>query len=69
MALLLWGDKITGNISDLLRLHTSKAVTRKYHIHQWKKGKWTQAQFKEVDWDHLHLALKSKANNFKVWRS
>jgi hypothetical protein len=69
VSLLVWGDKITGNISDPLRLHASKAVARKYHIHQQKKGKWTQAQFKEVDWDHLHLALKSKADNYKVWQS
>ena len=68
MALFVWGDKITGNISDPLRLHASKAVARKYHIYQRKKGKWTQAQFEEVDWDHLHLALKSKADNYKVWQ-
>jgi hypothetical protein len=69
IALLVWGDKITGDISGPLRFHASKAVARKYHIHQRKKGKWTQAQFEEVNWDHLHLALNSKADNYKIWQS
>jgi hypothetical protein len=69
VALLVRGDKITGDISDSLRLHASKAVAWKYHIHQRKKGKWTQTQFEEVDWDYLHLALKSKADNYKVKQS
>ncbi len=41
----------------------------KYHIQQCKKGKWTTEQFKEVDWEHLDLSLKSKANNYKIWQS
>ncbi len=69
VALLVWGDKITGYISGPLRFHASKVVARTYHIHQQKKRKWTQAQFKEVDWDHLNLALNSKADNYKIWRS
>jgi hypothetical protein len=69
IALIVWGDKITGDISSLLRFHASKAVARKYHIHLRKKGKWTQVQFKEVDWDHLDLALKNKTDNYKIWRS
>jgi hypothetical protein len=69
VALIIWGDKITGNISNSLRFHASKSVARKYHIHQWKKGKWTTKQFKEVDWEHLDHALKSKPNNYKVWQS
>jgi succinate dehydrogenase flavin-adding protein (antitoxin of CptAB toxin-antitoxin module) len=70
IALIVWGDKITGdNISGPLRFHASKAVARKYHINQWKRGKWTQEQFEEVDWEHLDLALKSKADNYKIWPS
>ena len=69
VALIVWGDKITGDISGPLRLHASKVVACKYHIHQGKKGKWTQEQFKEVDWDHLDLALKNKTDNYKIWRS
>ncbi len=26
-------------------------------------------QFEEVDWEHLDLSLKSKANNYKIWQS
>ncbi len=69
VALIVWGDKITGNISGPLRFHASKAVARKYHMNQQKRGKWTQEQFKEVDWEHLDLALKSKADNYKIWPS
>jgi hypothetical protein len=69
VALIVWGDKITGDILGPLRFHASKAVTRKYHINQRKRGKWTQEQFEEVDWEHLDLALKSKADNDKIWRS
>ncbi len=68
-ALIIWGDKITGNISRPLRFHASKSVAQKYHIQQSKKGKWTTEQFKEVDWEHLDLSLKSKADNYKIWRS
>jgi hypothetical protein len=69
IAIIVWGDKVTGDISGPIRFHTSKAVTCKYHLHQRKKGKWTHEQFKEVDWEHLDLALKSKADNYKIWRS
>jgi hypothetical protein len=26
-------------------------------------------QFKEVDWEHLNLSLKSRADNYKIWQS
>jgi hypothetical protein len=63
VALIGWGDKITGDISNSLRFHVSKSVACKYHIHQRKKGKWTTKKFEEVDWKHLDHALKSKPNN------
>jgi hypothetical protein len=66
--LILWGDKVTGNISGPLCFHVSKAVARIYHIHQRKKGKWTHEQVKEVDWEHLDLALKSKTDNYRIWQ-
>jgi hypothetical protein len=49
VALIVWGDKVTGNISGPLRFHASTAVARKYHTHQRKKDKWTHKQFEEVD--------------------
>ncbi len=69
VALIVWGDKITGDIFNSLCFHASKSVARKYHIHQWKKSKWTTKQFKEVNWEHLDHALKSKPDNYKVWQS
>ena len=32
--LIVWGDKITGDISGPLRFHAKKAVAHKYHINQ-----------------------------------
>jgi hypothetical protein len=69
IALIVWGNKVTGDISGPLHFHASKSVARKYHIHQQKNGKWTHEQFKEVDWEHLDLALKSKADNYRIWQS
>jgi hypothetical protein len=36
VALIVWGDKIMGDVSSSLRFHASKSVARKYYIHQWK---------------------------------
>ncbi len=69
IALILWGDKVTGDISVPLHFHSSKSVAHKYHLHQQKKGRWTHKQFKEVDWEHLDLAFKSKADNYRIWQS
>jgi hypothetical protein len=69
LALIVWGDKVTGNISGPIRFLASKTVACKYHLHQRKIGKWTHEQFEEVNWEHLDLALKSKADNYKIWQS
>ncbi len=69
VVLIVWGDKVTGDISGSLHFHANKSAARKYHIHQQKKDKWTHEQFKEVNWEHLDLALKSKADYYKIWRS
>jgi hypothetical protein len=69
VALIVWGDKITGDILGPLRFHTSKLVARKYLTHQQKKNKWMHDQLEEVNWEHLNLALKSKANNYRIWQS
>jgi hypothetical protein len=69
VVLIVWGNKITGNISGPLCFHASEAVACKYHTHQRKKGKCTHEKFKEVNWEHLDLALKSKADNYKIWQS
>ncbi len=38
-ALIIWGNKITGDIFGSLCFHASKRVARKYHILQRNKGK------------------------------
>jgi hypothetical protein len=32
-------------------------------------AKWSHKQFDVVDWEHLDLTLKNKANMYKIWRS
>jgi hypothetical protein len=39
VALIVWGDKVTGDISGPLHFHASKAAACKCHTHQQKKGK------------------------------
>ncbi len=50
--MIVWGNKVTGDISGPLSFHTSKVVAQKY-LQQQKKNKWTSNQFEEVDWEHL----------------
>jgi hypothetical protein len=40
VALFIWGNKITGDISSPLRFHASKEVARKYLATR-KKDKWS----------------------------
>jgi hypothetical protein len=68
VALVIWGNKITGKISPHLRFHMSKEVARKY-LSSRPKDKWSNECFDMVDWEHLDLALKNKADMYKVWRS
>ena len=34
-----------------------------------KKDKWSNKRFDVVDWEDLDLALKNKADMYKMWRS
>ncbi len=68
VALVIWGTKITGNILPPLRFHASKEVARKY-LATCKKDKWLNKHFDMVDWEHLDLALKNKADMYKIWWS
>jgi hypothetical protein len=54
--LVVWGEKITGNISQLVRFHASKEVARK-HLQNQRVNCWPAGSFEEVDWEHLVLAL------------
>ncbi len=68
MVMLIWGNKITGNISSSICIHASKELARKYLTTRRKK-KWSQVQFDSVDWEHLDLALNSKEDMCRIWRS
>jgi hypothetical protein len=65
VALFIWGNKITGNISSPLRFHASKEVARKYLATR-NKDKWSNKWFNAVDWEHLDLTLKSKEDMCKI---
>ena len=64
VALVIWGTKITGNILPPLQFHACKEVARKY-LATCKKDKWSNRCFDVMDWEHLDLALKNKADMYK----
>jgi hypothetical protein len=68
VALVIWGNKVTGDISTHLRFHTSKELARNY-LRTCTRDKWPNECFEEVDWEHLELVLKNKPNLYKVWQS
>jgi hypothetical protein len=68
VALIIWGNKITGDILSPLRFHASKEVMHQ-HLGTRRKDKWSNDKFNAVDWEHLDLALKNKTNMYKIWRS
>jgi hypothetical protein len=68
VALVIWGTKITGDISPHLRFHASKEVAQRYLTSR-SKDKWSNDRFDAVDWEHLDLALKNKQDMYRIWRS
>ncbi len=68
VALVIWGNKVTGDISTPLHFHASKELARNY-LRTYTRDKWPNKCFEEVDWEHLELALKNKPDMYKVWRS
>jgi hypothetical protein len=68
VALVIWGNKVTGNISSPLRFHASKEVVRQ-HLRTRTKDKWSHDKFNAVDREHLDLTLKNKPDMYKIWRS
>jgi hypothetical protein len=65
---VIWGNKVTGDISSPLRFHASKELARNY-LQTQTRDRWTNERFNEVDWEHLDLALKNKPDMYKIWRS
>jgi hypothetical protein len=68
VALVIWGNKVTGDISSPLRFHASKEVVQ-LHLRMRTKDKWSHDKFDAVDWEHLDLTLKNKPDMYKIWRS
>jgi hypothetical protein len=68
VAVVIWGNKITNDVSSPIRFHASKKVARQY-LGNRKKNPWPNEQFDEVDWEHLELAMKTKPDMYKIWRS
>ena len=56
----------------LAKQSVNLAMTQGYHdrpTHLLPKDPWLNKQFDEVDWEHLDLALKTKTDMYKIWRS
>jgi hypothetical protein len=68
VAIVIWGHKITDDISHSIRFRASKEMARQY-LGNGKKKPWPNERFDEVDWEHLDLALKNKSDMYKIWRS
>ncbi len=68
VALVIWCNKVIGDIAPVLRFHASKEAARKYLTLQ-KRNPWPSKRFNKVDWEHLNTALKNKADMYKVWKS
>jgi hypothetical protein len=68
VVVVIWGNKITNNISHTIRFQASKEAARKYWGNK-KKNPWSNKHFDKVDWEHLDLALKNKPHMYKIWRS
>jgi len=68
VAVVIWGSKITDDVSSPIRFHASKEVARQY-LGNMKKNPWTNEKFDEVDWEHLELAMKTKPDEYKIWQS
>jgi hypothetical protein len=55
-SIVIWGNKITSNISHPVGFHASKETARSL-LPDTKK--WLQNHFEEVDWENLNLAMES----------
>jgi hypothetical protein len=49
VAVVIWGNNITNDVSHPIRFHASKEVARQY-LGNRKKNSWLNEQFDEVDW-------------------
>ncbi len=69
ISVVIWGDKMTGDISQVVRFHASKEVARKY-LQTRRVDKWPSEWFGKIDWKNLDLlAVKDKLDMYKIWKS
>ena len=66
VAVVIWGHKVTNDVSNPIRFHASKEIARGLLP---RTLKWPHDRFDEVDWEHLDLALSSTSDMYKLWRS
>ncbi len=64
VALVIWGSKVTGDISTPLHFHASKEVARNY-LRTCTRDKRPNKCFEEANWEHLELALKTSPTCIK----
>ena len=62
VAIVIWGNKLTSNVSHPVRFHASKEIARDLLA---DTRKWPRDRFDEVDWENLDLAMKSKNDMYK----
>ena len=55
VAVVIWGNKVTDNISHPIRFQASKEVVRQY-LGNKKENSWPNKQFDKVDWENIDLA-------------
>ena len=67
VAVVIWGNKITNDVSNSIRFHASKELARQY-LGNRKKNPRPNEQFDEVDWEHLELAMKTKPDIYGLLR-
>ncbi len=66
VAIVIWGNKITSNVSHPVWFHASKEIAKGLLTNT---TKWPHDRFNKVDWEHLNLAMASKSDMYKIWRS
>jgi hypothetical protein len=68
VVVVIWGNKITDDISHTIRFQASNEAARKY-LGNKKKNSWPNKRFNKVNREHLDFALKNKPDMYKIWRS
>ena len=65
VALVIWGTKITRDISPHQQFHASKEVARRYLTSR-PRDKWWNDRVDAVDREHLDLTVKNKQDMYRI---